>query len=538
MVNNLIYRIFIKFRTEIDLYFWQQDAKILKFKSPIKENKSILISNLSTIAATSKFEAILSYLFLENNYKVYILLEQKNKIIEKIFTSIGKINFIYLDDISNKIDINLINKKADYIINNNFSNLINCELDHIRIGRNVLSKVVRYFRVGQIDIQNPEHINYTKEILLKSLITIEKFNLILQDYNFNVALFNERGYTPAGEIFDICIKNNIDVIQWIGSPTPNSFSFKRYNKNNKDQHPLSLSNEGWVKLSTNSNIIKESDSIINYLKSLYKSDGTYNYQELNKGKLIISERNMLFKYLNITNNNKVAVIFCHILYDATFFYGTSLFDNYQKWLIETVSIAIKNTNINWIIKVHPVNVWRSKMDGKEMEQIEKVIIENTFGKLPSHINFMPADTNINTLSLFTNIDFGITVRGTVGMELPCFNVPVITAGTGRYNNHGFTIDPKSKEEYLELLMNLHTIPYTSLNYISQNAQVFSYITLQLRAIKIESINLKLKKIVIFSKKKEFILEVNKDFYKNGDQKLYSIFNWIDKGTELEYLNKN
>lgn len=538
MLYKFILKVLFKIKTEIDLYSWERNAKIFKLHTTINENKSILISNLASSTATTKFEALISNYFLKNNYNVYVLIDKKNKTIEKLFSSIGKINFIYMDDYINKIDPSLIITNVDNIIKNNLSNFIDYEKNNVRIGKNVLSKVVRYFRVGQIDIKNSIHINYTKEVLFNSLITIEKFNLILNEYRFNKALFNERGYTPSGEIFDLCINNNIDVIQWIGSPKPNCFSFKRYNKINRDQHPLSLSFEGWKNLITNSNIINESRSINSYYKELYTTDGTYNYQELNKGKRIIFEKNDFLKSFDINNNNKIVVIFCHILYDATFFYGTSLFDNYQDWLIETVAIAIKNKNINWIIKVHPVNVWRSKMDGKTMEQLEKIILEKHFGKLPSHIKFMHADTSINTYSLFNYIDFGITVRGTVGMELPCFNVPVITAGTGRYNNHGFTIDPKSKIEYYELLKNLHTIPYNSLTYTSQNAQVFSYATLNLRAIKVKYVNLKLKNIIFFSKKKEFILEVTKEFYKHGDKNLYSVFCWINNSSELEFLNYN
>jgi hypothetical protein len=538
MIYNFFYKLFYKIKLELDLFLWKKNSKVIYKKSTINDSKSILICDLSSIIATSKFEALVSNLFLHNNYKVYILLNKRNKILEKIFTSIGEINFIYLENYSFSINYDSINKKADYIINNHLHDFINLEIDNVRIGKNVLSKVVRHFRIGQIDKNNNYHINYLRDVLINSLTTKSLFNELLKDFKFDKALFNERGYTPSGEIFDICLEKNIDVIQWISSPTPNCFSFKRYNMKNRDQHPLSISIDGWNKLTTNSNIINESKNINDYYKELYIKDGTFNYQELNKGKKIITNKNDFLKSFEINNNNKIAVIFCHILYDATFFYGTSLFDNYQNWLIETVGIAIKNKNINWIIKVHPVNVWRSKMDGKIMDQLEKIILEKHYGNLPSHIKFIPADTSINTFSLFNNIDFGITVRGTVGMELPCFNVPVITAGTGRYNNHGFTIDPKTKEEYYQLLYNLHTIPYKSLNYNSQYAKVFSYTTLNLRAIKINYVNLKMNKLAFFTKKKEFILQVNKKYYIHGDKNMYSLFCWINNTSELEFLNYN
>jgi hypothetical protein len=50
------------------------------------------------------------------------------------------------------------------------------------------------------------------------------------------------------------------------------------------------------------------------------------------------------------------------------------------------------------------------------------------------------------------------VRGTIGLELPCLGVPVLTAGTGRYEGRGFTIDSASKEEYLGRLAHLHEAP--------------------------------------------------------------------------------
>ncbi|HTE40701.1 MAG TPA: hypothetical protein VK629_07720, partial [Steroidobacteraceae bacterium] len=55
-------------------------------------------------------------------------------------------------------------------------------------------------------------------------------------------------------------------------------------------------------------------------------------------------------------------------------------------------------------------------------------------------------------------DWGVTVRGTIGMELPCFGIPVLTAGTGRYSHRGFTEDSATADEYLERLRTVDGIP--------------------------------------------------------------------------------
>ena len=52
----------------------------------------------------------------------------------------------------------------------------------------------------------------------------------------------------------------------------------------------------------------------------------------------------------------------------------------------------------------------------------------------------------------------MTVRGTVGIEAALHGIPVVTAGTGRYDRRGFTLDPASQEEYLSKLANLDLYP--------------------------------------------------------------------------------
>ncbi len=510
---------------------WAFKSRNIKVKSK-NYSKNILISCLSTIVPTAKFESLISYYLLKKGYKVHILLKNKNKLIEDIFLSFGHVEIIYLENYFP--DNSEIYNQAESILSNNLDDFINFKFNNVKIGKNTLSKVVRHFRIGEIDKNNTQHLSYLKELIIDSLKTIHAFNSIISINNFEKALFSEKGYTPSGEIFDLCIYNNIDVIQWISSPTPESFSFKRYNKKNYAMHPLSISNYTFDKLFKLNEI--DYNLITKYISELYANDGTYNYQELNKGKEIVQTKDSLAELLGFVNNKKICVIFCHILYDATFFYGESIYSNYQEWLIETVRIAIKNNNINWIIKVHPVNVWRSKMDGVVMEQLEKVILEKEFGILPSNIKFINADTKINTFSFFNYIDFGITVRGTIGMELPCFDVPVITCGSGRYDKMGFTVDLNTKENYENLLLNLHNFNVENIKDMSDKAKLYTYITLKLRAIKFDHIKLNYTNENIFSKNKTFKLKVNNKFYKNIDINLMSVVDWIDIQKDEEYIS--
>tara|TARA_E500000318_G_C3546998_1_gene207148 strand:- start:944 stop:1486 length:543 start_codon:yes stop_codon:yes gene_type:complete len=119
------------------------------------------------------------------------------------------------------------------------------------------------------------------------------------------------------------------------------------------------------------------------------------------------------------------------------------------------------------------------MDGAPLEQLEENALRDAFGELPDHIKILPADTKVNTWSLFELADFGLTVRGTVGMELPCLGKPVITAGTGRYSERGFTVDPATKDSYRQTLLDLHLFPTLSQKQ-TYLAQLYYYASFFLR----------------------------------------------------------
>src|SRR5665213_2023901 len=101
---------------------------------------------------------------------------------------------------------------------------------------------------------------------------------------------------------------------------------------------------------------------------------------------------------------------------------------------------------------------------------------------------MAADTDINTFSLFDVADYGLTVRGTIGMELPCYGIPTVTAGTGRYSGRGFTMDPGTPAEYQALLARLHSVPRLDAATVTM-ARRYAYGTFFLRPAPMTSFRL-------------------------------------------------
>ncbi len=161
--------------------------------------------------------------------------------------------------------------------------------------------------------------------------------------------------------------------------------------------------------------------------------------------------------LQLDPAKKTAVIFSHIAWDAAFFFGSCLFDDFEDWLYQTVKfVARECPRINWVVKLHPFNVFKLQREGKS-EESEMRLLRDLM-PLPDHVRIMRADTPVNTQSLFPVVDYVLTVNGTVGMEFPCYGVPAVLAGTGRYNGKGFTIEPPTRAAYFAQLRTLHEVP--------------------------------------------------------------------------------
>jgi hypothetical protein len=118
-------------------------------------------------------------------------------------------------------------------------------------------------------------------------------------------------------------------------------------------------------------------------------------------------------------------------------------------------------------------VWKLKYEGYTGELRDTIAIRSSVGSLPEHVKLVMPDTDISSWSFFSITDYCITVRGTIGIEMACHGVPVLTAGTGRYSGLGFTVDSESQNEYLARLANIHSTPPLSPKQV-ELARRFAY----------------------------------------------------------------
>ena len=109
-------------------------------------------------------------------------------------------------------------------------------------------------------------------------------------------------------------------------------------------------------------------------------------------------RDEVIAALGLDPAKKTAVLYSHILWDANMFYGEDLFADQEEWFVETVRAAAANPRVNWIVKLHPANVWKLKREGIEGARDEETAIREAVGGLPPHVAVVRPDSEIGRAS--------------------------------------------------------------------------------------------------------------------------------------------
>ena len=374
-------------------------------------------------------------------------------------------------------------------------NLMEFSFDGIDAGRIALSNILHRRKFDKFDISAPNTLSELEIEILNIERNSKAAQKLIDRYRPEIVVMIEKGLSPAAEVFGVCVERNIPVIQFVGSQNMNDFVLRRIHKKNRHQHPFSLDAATWKKIKAMPWSEKIEQSLMRDMSYGYRAGTWFKRKHLLQDKEI-KKKSDIGEQFGLDLTKKTAVIFSHVLWDATFFYGESLFDDYETWLLESVRVACRNSNIIWLIKLHPDLVWKLQYENHSGELRDVLAIHAEVGQLPEHVKIVLPDTDISTYSFFDLTDYCVTVRGTIGIEMACHGIPVLTAGTGRYSDMGFTLDSASAAEYLERLATIERLPAMTAEQI-ELARRFAFALFKLRPWQMRSfevVNVSLNKV--------------------------------------------
>jgi hypothetical protein len=357
----------------------------------------------------------------------------------------------------------------------------------VRVGQFVLATVLRYKRAGRLNFNDPDTRSALAHQLNTSVRWVIGASRLIDYVKPDLLLCTDKGYSGFGEFFDLAVSRGVDCITWHTGYKSNRLVFKRYNARNERDHPLCPSAASWDRVRQAPWQHSLGDTIRQEFLGAYRNQDWFSGAGTQFGKQIVA-KDALLNQMHLSPHKKIAVIFPHILWDGSFFFGEDLFENYTEWFVETIKAACANDRLQWVVKLHPAHVVKDKRDGYSGKPAELASLEGVIDSLPPHITLLPPEAPISTYSIFQIADYVVTVRGTVGIEAALLGIPVVTGGTGRYDRRGFTVDSATREEYLARLAILERQPPLSQDQI-ELAERYAYYTFLCRPLQLSCASL-------------------------------------------------
>lgn len=359
-------------------------------------------------------------------------------------------------NVKNLIDPSLDGKQqneVDKILDAIWCNLFtwedwkNITIYGICFGTTIIRELLRIY-IPSFDLRDQKMYLFLK----KAISTIVFWHDYIFTNDIKVILMAD-GVNWEGYIRDIAITKGIPVYAVINKMAKLTLDFY-------DGTPYPYFKEMWKQLT-----LEEQKYGINWAKEHIEKrlcGGTEEVLEADKTNFAFAEKKKEFRVLE--KNEKIKIMICpHIFEEDCIYCGEQIFDNnYFSWLCHLGELSNKTPEYDWYLKMHPSS------------QRRDFIIIDMLLKKYSQIKKIPG--NVSPIQLKEEgIDYALTVYGSIGHEYPEIGIQVINAGNNPHSAFNFTWNPKTKEEYDYLIMNLDKLKkkvdkeglyqFYSLNYL-------------------------------------------------------------------------
>ena len=321
-------------------------------------------------------------------------------------------------------------------------------------GYHVLSSLIRATFDGSPDLKFDENRSRLAAIAHRVAANYVRADRLVAELAPRCLLVEEANYVTNGPLVDVATSKGIDVISTQTIWRDDALMSKRLTATTRRVDTKSVAPDTFAQIVTQPWSDTEEAELTTDFDRRYGGAWQQGRQfqfdtEARSAAELVAE-------LGLDPDRPTAVVFAHVLWDMSLFFGVDLFANYADWLEQTVTAAVANPRVNWVVKAHPSNVFRVAHGQVGGESSEANLVRDLFPVLPDHVRLLLPDTKISTRSIYEFADYGVTVRGTPGLEMACLGKRTLTAGSGSYSGLGFTTDSASCEQYLARLATIET----------------------------------------------------------------------------------
>ncbi len=172
-------------------------------------------------------------------------------------------------------------------------------------------------------------------------------------------------------------------------------------------------------------------------------------------------------HLNIDSQKNNIFLFSNVFWDVGITHDDALFKDVISWVLDSIEFISNSSTSHLYIKPHPAEKYDS--GATSAKGVIDYIFER-FPVLPSNVTIIYPEYKINTYELFPYIDKGVVYNGTLGVEMLVNNIPVVACGRGPYSGSNLVIEPKSMDEYKNIL----TSEYQVFKPTKEQVELFAY----------------------------------------------------------------
>ena len=310
---------------------------------------------------------------------------------------------------------------------------------------------------------------YNKIKIKEDVLRIKYFNLEIGDliYDTYLRMFNRPTLKKDLSLFflinrtisEINYLENLDLTisefhTFYTTYTSNGLPLRYYMRKNSKCYSYAYNKDG--KLHKNQDYLQAKD-FNNYKKNFKNLKN--KKKSINKGiDYITSICNGDIRYYyvkkspfkskkKLNSSNIKGVVFSHDLFDSQYIFGEMLFPDFYTWLIFTLDFVDKN-KLEVGFKEHPNQKKESKYIINKLKKRYK--------------NIMWIDPETSNKEIFnSNIEFGVSVYGSVLVELAFNNIKPICCGDNLSNAYNFTFRAATIDEYKSYLISQKKLKFSN-----------------------------------------------------------------------------
>ncbi len=364
-------------RYQLFLRFKQQYGKVLRYDLVIdhEQQNKVLVCGGGFYGNPAELCLIKT---LELAGYIPILLIPKSASLDLQYFNLTGSNILFLESFTGFPDIT----EAEAIINRyqSVQGLMTFIYEDARVGLFAVSTTLRILRLGSIDLCASQQRQMLTKQLASAMDYARAAQTIVRAVRPQLVLFIDGVYTPEGEIVDVCLANGLNAISWNTAHKSNALMLKRYNSGNREHDRASLSQKSWQLIRDMPWTDKHRDQLQREIYDCYSKGDWFSDAGTQFNKRLL-DAPTINRELGLDPTKKIAFIFPHMLWDASWSRSIDLFSDYEEWLVETIRAACENCRVNWVIKIHPAHVGKAVLEGFHGDPAEVIALEEAYWQI-------------------------------------------------------------------------------------------------------------------------------------------------------------